>query len=357
MTTNRKAIDPTSMLTGLRVLDLSHFFPGPFIGMMLQRYGANVTKVENPDGGDLIKYVAPLVDNLSIYYRALNFGKEQQSIDLKTEAGRRAVYALVKQSDIVIESFRPGVAARLGIDYDSLREVNPQLIYCALSAFGQFSELSSRPCHDLGVQAEASSLFLSNQGSEKPIVPRLPMADLSAALMGLNGILMALHRREANGGAYIDVSMYTAMLAAMPNIAGHHSDYLTLSESGVERHGGEAAFYRYYATRDGRQLVLAGQEPKFVKALLDHIGCAHLTTGYLEGERHANQDVAHALERYFMSMHSDEACSQLDDLGVCYGIVRTADEVVERELDNGTGTLIKDDAGVPILGHPIKFYV
>jgi crotonobetainyl-CoA:carnitine CoA-transferase CaiB-like acyl-CoA transferase len=162
---------------------------------------------------------------------------------------------------VIVESFRPGVAARFGISYDAVKAVNPGVVYCSISAFGQDGAYPGRAAHDLALEAMTGVLSLTLGDDNRPAVPGIPIADLVSGLHGLSGVLMALLRRTTTGkGDYIDVSMHEALMASCANVVGEAFTEGKQPDVKNQRTTGGAAFYRTYDTADGRQLVLAGQE-------------------------------------------------------------------------------------------------
>ena len=254
-------------LGGFKVIDLSWFLPGPFLTMTLADHGAEVIKVEPPNG-DPGRAIGPSDGPTSVFFRNLNRGKKSVVIDLKTAAGREALLRLCDSADVVVESFRPGVAARLGIGYDVVSARNPGIVYCSISAFGQNGTYATRPAHDLALEAVTGVLSLTLGDDNRPAIPGIPIADHLSALQGLSGVLMALLRRAKTGrGDYLDIAMHDCLLAACVNVVG---PALLEGRQPIVKHQratGGSAFYRIFDTGDGRQLVLAGQEPKFIHTL------------------------------------------------------------------------------------------
>ena len=211
-------------LDGLTVLDLSLFLPGPAATQHMADHGARVIKVENPRAPEPTRSAEafPWQQGAeTVMFRNTQRGKESIALDLKTEAGKTALLALAQQVDVVVEAFRPGVAKRLGIDYDTLSATNPGLIYCSISAFGQTGPWRDKPAHDTATVAAAGILDLtrSPEGDAGPAIIGVPIADMLSSYLALSGILMALHRRQTTGqGDFVDISMFESVLAASPNI-------------------------------------------------------------------------------------------------------------------------------------------
>lgn len=263
-------------LSGIKVLDLTQFLPGPMLGGMLADQGAEVIKVE-PPAGDPARGEAPFEGGHSVWFRNLNRGKTAQRLNLKEAAGRDALWALVDDADIFLEGFRPGVMARLGFGVDAVRARNPRIIYCSISAFGQHGPLAHHPAHDLTVQALSGFLAVNDGADGAPVVPGVAASDMAAGLTGLSAVLMALFARERTGqGDAIDIAMFDSLLPWCAHTAGNAIAGGAAPQSARQRSLGGAAFYQIYRTRDGAHIVLGGREMKFAENLLTALGRADL---------------------------------------------------------------------------------
>ena len=259
-------------LSGIKVVDLTQFLPGPMLTLMMADQGAEVIKVE-PPAGDPARTQAPFEAGQSVWFRNLNRGKKSMVIDLKQDAGRIRLWALIENADVFVEGFRPGVMARLGFDYDTVAARNPRIVYCSVSAFGQRGSIAQHPAHDLAVQAMAGFLAVNDGTDGVPVVPGAPSADMAAGLTALSGVLMALIGRERSGqGDYLDIAMFDALLPWCAHIVGDALAGGAPTPSHSQRSLGGAAFYNVYITADDRYVVLAGREPKFVANLLTALG-------------------------------------------------------------------------------------
>jgi CoA:oxalate CoA-transferase len=182
-------------LSGIKVIDLTLFLPGPMLSLMMADQGADVVKVE-PLTGDPARQQGPFEQGQSVWFRNLNRGKRSAALDLKCDAGKDALWALIAEADVFLESFRPGVMQRLGFDYAAVSARYPRVVYCSLSAFGQTGKRAHHPAHDMAVQALTGFLSVNDGGDGKPVVPAVPSADMAAGLTGLSAVLMALLGRE-----------------------------------------------------------------------------------------------------------------------------------------------------------------
>lgn len=343
-------------LDGIRVLDLSSFLPGPYLTLALADHGAEVIKIEAPGSGDPGRHIGPLDGETTVFFRNLNRGKKSVALDLKTNEGREALLTLCESADVFVESFRPGVMKRLGVDYAKVSARNPRLVYCSISAFGQTGPYRDRPAHDLAVEALTglSSVTLGEDG--RPAMPGVPIADLLAGLQGLAGILMALLAREKTGkGDYLDISMQDATVAGCLNILGPTIAQKVQPIVKHQRTTGGSAFYRIYRTRDNGHLALAGQEPKFVDALLGFFNRRDLSGLCLRGPGPHQQPVVDFLTETFLTKSAAEWDACLASLDVCYAILKTLPEglqdtnLVERQM------ILTDEHGHTHIGPAIRF--
>ncbi|MET0674994.1 MAG: CoA transferase [Bradyrhizobium sp.] len=343
-------------LEGIRVIDLSVFLPGPYLTLAMADHGAEIIKIETPEEGDPGRHIGPSDGPSTVFFRNLNRGKKSVALNLKDPAQREQLLALCESADVFVESFRPGAVDRLGVGYEAVRARNPRIVYCSISAFGQDSELRGRPAHDLALEAESGLVSMTLGGDGKPAISGIPVADVLAGLHGLSGVLMALLRREKTGlGDYIDISMHDVTIGGMLNILGP-----TFAEGRQpipthERTTGGAAFYRPYETRDGRFLVLAGQEPKFIHNLLGALGRPELAELCLRGPGPHQQPVVDFLGAEFRKRSLAECDEFLAKLDVCYGRVNTLPEAVAHPNLTARGMIRRDEGGRLHVGPPIQF--
>jgi crotonobetainyl-CoA:carnitine CoA-transferase CaiB-like acyl-CoA transferase len=342
-------------LGGFKVIDLSWYLPGPFLTMTLADHGAEVIKVEPPNG-DPSRDIGPSDGPTSVFFRNLNRGKKSVVIDLKTAAGREALLRLCDSADVVVESFRPSVAARLGIGYDVVSARNPGIVYCSISAFGQDGTYATRPAHDLALEAVTGVLSLTLGDDNRPAIPGIPIADHLSALQGLSGVLMALLRRAKTGrGDYLDIAMHDCLLAACVNVVG---PALVEGRHPIVKHQratGGSAFYRIYDTGDGRQLVLAGQEPKFIHTLLEVLGRLDLEPLCLRGPGPHQQPVIDFLNATFLQRSLPAWMTFLARLDIAFAPVHTLPEALDDPNLRARAMLLTDEFGRRHIAPAIHF--
>jgi crotonobetainyl-CoA:carnitine CoA-transferase CaiB-like acyl-CoA transferase len=257
-------------LNGIRVLDLTRVLAGPFATMLLADLGAEVIKVERPGDGDETRGLPPHSEGESHYFVSVNRNKRGIVIDLKQPAGRDLALALARACDVLIENFRPGVTARLGLDYEAVRGVSPEIVYCSISAFGQTGPLSNRSAFDISMQAMGGGMSLTGEPGGAPLRSGLPMADLGTGLFATIGILAAVVEKQSTGrGQLVDVAMFDAMAGLLTQHAGR---YFMTGESAQPAGNGHAAVAPYgsYQALDGAIVIANIGEsfwPKIARAL------------------------------------------------------------------------------------------
>jgi crotonobetainyl-CoA:carnitine CoA-transferase CaiB-like acyl-CoA transferase len=342
-------------LTGLRVVDLSAFLPGPYMTLAMADHGAEVIKIE-PPGGEHGRKIGERDGDETVFFRNLNRGKKSVVIDLKTQSGRDALLALSDTADVFVESFRPGVADRLGVGYETIRTRNPGIVYCSISAFGQHGAYAARPAHDLATEAMSGVLSVTLGNDDAPAIPGAPVADVLSGLQGLSAVLMALLRRATTGvGDRIDISMHDAMVGACLNVLGPAIAEDRQQVAKHERTTGGAAFYRLYRTADGRHLALAGQEEKFVRTLLQALERPDLIPLCLQGPGPHQAPVMAFLEQVFLEKSLAGWLTWLEGRDLCYGPVLTFPEMLGDPHLQARGMVLTDAAGHRHIGPPIAF--
>ncbi|MDQ4061040.1 MAG: CoA transferase [Pseudomonadota bacterium] len=257
-----------SFLAGVKVLDLSQYIPGPLASLLLADMGAEVLKIE-PPSGDEMQNLGPRDDQDGpVFYRALNAGKTTRRMNLKDPDARDEFLTLVHEADVLIESFRPGVMARLGLDYATLSALNPGLIYCSMSGYGATGSLARTAGHDANYLALAG--VLDRNGDDRPVFFDPPLADVSGSLFAAIAILGALIGRRATGrGCEIDLALADVVMPLqLLQVADFGANGSVPERRGTYLNGG-AAYYQVYRTSDHRFVVLGGVEPKFWRAFCE----------------------------------------------------------------------------------------
>ncbi len=343
-------------LDGVKVIDLSMFLPGPVVTQIMSDHGARVVRIE-PPGGEPSRAFGPFDDSgESIWYRNTHRGKRSLELDLKTPEGRAVLIDLARDADVFIEGFRAGVVKKLGVDAETLCALNPRLIYCSLSAFGQDGPLSVKASHDMGAQAFTGFLALNDNGDEKPVVPGMPSADMASALTGLSAILMALFRRETTGrGDVIDANMYDALMAWTPHLSGPVFDQRVPPTTRTHRSIGGSAFYNIYQTADGRHIALTGRELKFASALLKALQREDLFELAKHDPGPEQQHLMAELRAIFEQRTFAQWCDFLADVDVSWAPILNMAEAFDHPHAKAREMLIEDSDGSELPGTPVKF--
>ena len=335
-------------LTGVRVLDLSRLLPGGQCTLMLADMGADVIKIEEPLRGDYIRLASPFDEHgVSPLHLCYNRNKRSLALDLKNESGISTFLRLVKDTDVLVDSFRPGVMERLGIGYQRLKKENSALVHCSITGYGQDGPLARIPGHDLNFQALGGVVELTGAAGGPPYVPGVLIGDVGAGMWGAFAILAALRLTDRTGvGQFIDMSMLDAVMSFL---SIHGQTYLSTGQSpGREemRHNGRRPCYRLYPTKDGRMLSVACSEPKFWINLCKLIGHDDFYDDYsASGERRI--EVIQALNNTFRTKTLDEWTAFFDGADVCVSPALNMLESFEH-------TQIQSSGLVREYQHPVK---
>ena len=246
------------MLAGIKVIDFSKWLPGQYCGMLLGDYGAEVVKVEDLQGDGTRSFFPDKEKGMSYWHLMLNRNKKGIALNIKTEGGREILRKLLREADVFLEGFRPGYLARYGLDYETIHKINPRLVYCSITGFGQQSQ---KPAHDLNVIGLAGLNSLDDKG--RGCVSNVQVSAIGSSLNALSGICMALFNRERTGqGQYLDVNLFATAMSMQ--VAGASSVW-GCQETGSREFGRVAHYYNIYETKDGRFLTVGTIEPKFWK--------------------------------------------------------------------------------------------
>jgi crotonobetainyl-CoA:carnitine CoA-transferase CaiB-like acyl-CoA transferase len=332
-------------LDGIRVLDLSRLLPGPFLTMVLADLGADVVKVEDPRVGDYMRAFPPAKGGMAGRYLAINRGKRSLALDLKQPAARDAFFKLVAQADVVVESFRPGVMAKLGLGYETLAAKNPKIVVCSISGFGQTGPYVHRAGHDLNYIALAGVLAMGGAAGGAPVMPGVQIADLAGgALWSATAILAALVGRQRTGrGAHLDISMTEGALSMLTAELGN-LDCGAHPTRGTETLNGGLACYSVYRTKDDRYLAVGALEPKFWIALNTAIGRAP-NVAELVGKPHEQAKTRAELAAILGTKTASEWSAILGAHDCCVEVITEPDELPDHPLHQSREVFFSMDGG------------
>lgn len=329
----------TLALEGIKVLDMSRLAPGPYCTMILGDLGADVIKIEEPGGGRRTRMEKAALGSQAVerelreaVFDAHSRNKRSIVLNLKMPEAREAFYKLAKRSDVVLEGFRPGVVKRLGVDYETLREMNPRLIYCSLSGFGQDGPYRLLVGHDINYISIAGALGIIGEKNGKPVIPCNLLADYAGGGMhAAIGILVALMARERTGrGQWVDISMTDGVLSLLTHEATRYFYSGIVPKPSETRFNGGVPYYNVYQTKDGRYVSVGCNEPWFWENLCKAIGREDLIPlQNAKGEE--LEKVFAALRQAFLTKTRDEWITYFKEVGmdIAAAPVYSFDEVFE----------------------------
>jgi alpha-methylacyl-CoA racemase len=333
-------------LSGVRVLDLTRLLPGGVCTMLLADLGADVVKVEDPNGGDYARWMPPAIDGQSVYFRMNNRDKRSMILDLKRAEGVGILKKLVETADVLVEGFRPDVMTRLGCDFAALKAVNPRLVYCSISGWGVDGPYADRSGHDLNYVSIAGL----TGAAEIPQVPGGEVADIGGAYMAAAGIMAGLFQAARTGeGSFVDVSLFESSL---PFVLYPWVEAVT---TGLNQPGGltgGAACYNIYRTRDQKTVSLAALEPKFWGNFCTAVERPDLIADYLSPER---QPYLRAeLRQIFALKNLDEWQAILEPADCCFAVVNPPGTLADDPHVKARGMAGIDAVGTPWMRSPIR---
>ncbi len=346
-------------LSGIKILDMSRLLPGPYGTMLLADLGAEVIKVEDPDTGDYARYQEPKVKDTGALFAMVNRNKKSIELDLKSEEGRELFLELAKDADVVFEQFRPGVVDKLGVDYDTVKEVNPEIVYCSLSGYGQTGPYSDRVGHDLNYISLGGLLDMTRSEDGDPAIPGFPISDMMGGIFSAFCIVNALLDRELGngGGEYIDVPMLEALMSLSSGCVSWFPLLLDQAPKGRETPlTGQHPCYDIYETKDDRYVTLSALEPKFWENFCEAIDREDLKDKhYAEGDE--KEEVREIISETFKSKTMEEWENILGDKEVMFAPVKNLEEayqdenIQEREL---IGSIDFEGQELEQVGFPAK---
>jgi len=358
-----------SPLEGIKVLDLSRFFPGQYAAMLLAEAGAEVIKIEEPGFRKVLfellhkQRATEEAERLWNAVNTLDRSKKSLAINLRANEAKDIFYRLAEKTDVIIEGNRPGVMKKLKLDYESIKRINPGVVYCAITGYGQDGPYSELPARDLTCMAMSGVLSIINEGGLPPLVPGVKISDIAAAMYSTIGVLMALAAREKTGkGQFVDVSMTDGALSWLtPPIMNFYYQG-KLPEKTTVYLSGKRPGYNVYRTKDGKYITIALREPQFWEKLCEKLGKPDLLP-YQNPDPEKFDEVVSALQNVFLTKTRDEWFEVLKDVGV--GKVYQLDElesdpqvrhrqmIVEVNYP-GVGTVKQTGHPVKLLDTPLK---
>jgi crotonobetainyl-CoA:carnitine CoA-transferase CaiB-like acyl-CoA transferase len=349
-------------LAGVRVIDFTRVLAGPAASLALADMGAEVFKIEPPATGDETRSFPPMRDGESHYYLAVNRGKKSIVVDLKSAEGLALVKDLAARCDVLVENYRPGVMERLGLGWEELHAINPRLIYCSISGYGQTGPLKDRPSFDIVLQAMSGALSMNGEPGGLPTKLGLPIGDLVGGINGPIGILSALYERERTGlGRHIDVSLMDGMMGML----GYIAQLAFFNGADPQRVGSQhpnLVPYGIFPAREG-SIVIACLTPGFWGRVCRSIGrgelCDDPRYDTLEKRRDAREEV-NAVVAAFTSQHSvEELVAIFTEHEVPHAPILGVTEALAQPQAVARGMVVETQhatlGAIPIVGRPIRF--
>lgn len=318
-------------LRGVRVLDLTRVLAGPFCSMTLADLGAEVIKIEIPGSGDDTRSYPPFINGVSSYFLSINRGKKSLTLNLKVEEAREAFYRLAENSDVVLENFRPGVTERLGVDYETIRGVNPRIVYCSISSFGQTGPYASWPGYDLIVQGMGGLMGITGEPGRPPVRVGVAITDIGAGMWAVIGILAALRSRERTGeGQHVDVSMMDGSISWMTYVAGN---YFATGRAPPRMGSAHPSLvpYQGFEAADGKFILIGAGNDRLWALLCQGMGLEDWAENpkyvTMENRVENRDELISALEKEFKKRTREEWLKRLRAIGFPCAPVYTIDEI------------------------------
>jgi CoA:oxalate CoA-transferase len=351
----------TKPLEGIKVLDLTRVLAGPYCTMVLANLGAEIIKIERPGTGDDSRDFGPFVNGESIYFISINRGKKSIAIDLKSEEGKELLMDLVKEVDILAENFRPGTMEKLGLGYDKLKEVNPRLIYAAMSGFGHSGPYSKRAAYDMIVQGMGGIMSITGQPGGEPTRVGTSVGDITAGLFGTIGILSALLGRQTTGkGQKVDVAMLDGQVSILENAIARYTASKEIPEPLGSRHPSITPF-EAFKTKDSWVILAAGNDALWAKfcKVIDREDLINDPKYLTNADRNNNHDILKPiLDDVFTEKTTDEWLEILNNAGIPGSPINSVDKLFNDPQIDARNMLVEvEQPGVgkiKVAGNPIK---
>ena len=348
-------------LSGIKVLDLTRVLAGPYATMILSDLGADVIKIEQPEIGDESRNFGPFKNGFSLYFMSVNRGKRSITLDLKTDRGKDIFKQLVKQSDILVENFRPGTMKKLGLDYETLAAEHPALIYAACSGFGQTGPFAEKGAYDMIIQGMGGIISITGEPDGPPVRVGTSISDITAALFTTIGILSALHNRNSTGkGQLVDVAMLDSLVAVLENAIVRYFATDEIPQPLGSRHPAITPF-EAFESADGHIIIAIGNDTLWAK-FCEHVDQKNLISDprfRTNVERTANHsELFPILSEIMRQRTTDEWIDALENIGVPCGPINTIDKVVNhpqvQARDMIAHVIHQMTGAVEVPGLPIK---
>ncbi|MBX9571185.1 MAG: CoA transferase [Candidatus Obscuribacterales bacterium] len=313
-------------LENVKVVDFTHLLPGELTSSVLTDLGAHVTRVEKLKPG-LAQFLPPIVKGESLYFWSVHRDEKRIAVDLKSKRALEIVHRLIKDADVLVENFRPGVMGRLGLGYGNLHKLNPRLIYCSISSYGQNSSFSQRPGHDINLQAETGVMHVTRSPEGVPLMPGTLLSDFMSAMLGSISILAAMHERERTGkGRHLDISMFDSVLWTQCLTATSSLYTGTEPREADPVYRQELANYNVFKCKDGRYIAAAPLEPQFWEIFCKALGREDLLNVFAFGP---NIKLRDTLAAEFSKKTMAEWIEQFKEAECCISPVNTIREALE----------------------------
>jgi crotonobetainyl-CoA:carnitine CoA-transferase CaiB-like acyl-CoA transferase len=348
-------------LSGVRILDLSLIMAGPYCTLILGDLGAEVIKIERPGEGEGARGVPPhFFEGESAYFIAMNRNKKSMTLDLKNNKGREVFYELAKKSDIVIDNFRPGVVKKLGVDFDTLKEMNPRIICCSISGYGETGPFNDRPAFDLIIQARGGIMSYTGEPGRMPVRMGAPMGDLAGGLFAANGLLAALYQRERTGrGQKIDISLLDCQISLLTYRAQY---YFVGNEIAQPLGSGHASIHpiRAFKTKSF-DIVMDCNTQNIFTELCEAIGDSEMALNpkfdCRENRLKNKEELYKILEEVFLTKTGEEWLELLEKR-IPISPINTIDQALSDPQVLSRNMVVEVDYGnnkkLKVLGNPIK---
>jgi len=354
----------TLPLKGIKILDFTTLLPGPYATQLLADMGADVLRIESPTRPDLVKFMPPMVgegkNKVSAVHASLNRNKQCIAVDLKSDKAKEIIHRLIKEYDIVIEQFRPNVMQRLGLDYESLKKIQPKLIYCSITGYGQTGPLKDRAGHDINYLALSGLASYSGRKETGPILSGTQIADIAGgshhAVMAIQAAI--IQRSASGGGQYLDISMSDAALALTTMFgASALASGISPKLGGEMLNGG--LFYDYYETSDGRYLSLGSLEPVFAIKVLEALDMNEWATKLSDQRFDVQNEVRDKFKVVFKEHSLEYWLAIFEPLDACVEPVLTTEEAFSHPhfIERGmiSSALMEEGGSTPQLNSALPF--